>query len=159
MSKVGGTSNKMLDTVVNDGNETEGAEETRKGHFEDRTFKSVDGKPPTSGNGVARINLVWVDEDGKVDPDVKASPGGSGGTGSKSRTGADMKDLPGDELLARFRAGDKTLLEGLKGENAQVLLMKIQDALNLENRMFSLMSNIQNAEHETKKAIINNMRA
>jgi hypothetical protein len=64
------------------------------------------------------------------------------------------------ELLALFRGGDATLLEALSDPTyGPALLMKIQDALNCENRMFSLMSNIQASDHETKKAIIANCRA
>ncbi|MFA6033766.1 MAG: hypothetical protein WC889_12770 [Myxococcota bacterium] len=62
------------------------------------------------------------------------------------------------ELLDRFRNGDSSLLSALKGKNGAALLAKLQDAMNMENRIFSFLSQKSSAEHDMMKTIIQNMR-
>ena len=122
-------------------------------HFENRAFYAVGDAPP-GPDAVPRVDFVAVDDKGAVEPGIKACP-----TKAEPKTPEDMMSLPSDELLARFRAGDADLCKALKGSDGPNLLLKIQTALNDEGRMFSLMSNLQSSDHETKKSIINNMRA
>jgi len=70
-----------------------------------------------------------------------------------------IENASGQKLLEMFRKGDPLLLEALEGEKASTILFKLQDAANLENRMFTLTSNLLSLKHETDKTAINNIRA
>lgn len=155
MSKVSTVGGGGADRVADAAGENECAVAKDEGHIENRAFYGPNGEGATNENGVARVNFVKVDENGKVDPSVKFKPGKKDGP----KTPEDLMKLPGDDLLRQFREGDENLFKALQGSNGPTILMKIQTALSDESRMFSMLSNLQATDHETKKSIINNLRA
>ena len=62
------------------------------------------------------------------------------------------------EMLDRFRSGDESLLAALRGKNGSAVMLKLQDAMNQENRLMTFLSQKLNIEHETQKSIIQNIR-
>jgi hypothetical protein len=62
------------------------------------------------------------------------------------------------ELLDRFRNGDPAVMAALRGKDGPAALIKLQDAMNQENRMYTFLSQRLSTEHETAKTIINNIR-
>jgi hypothetical protein len=71
---------------------------------------------------------------------------------------SDLLDSNVSELLDRFRQGDQAVLTALRGKDGSAVLLKLQDAMNQENRVYTFLSQKLNIEHETQKAIINNIR-
>lgn len=87
------------------------------------------------------------------------------GKGDGSRTanveGEDGGLLPQDEALALFRSSPEefsSYFRALSAEDRQLATMSLQEEMQAQNQIFSLLSNLQQSEHQTSRAVIGNIR-
>ncbi len=101
------------------------------------------------------------------------SPSGSGGTGGTKASDDDKKAAQNEaydanfkgktpEDLANWASADPQAFYGamrdLSPEDRQMTMMMMNQYLQDMNQMFSMMSNLSKAMHDTAKALISNMR-
>lgn len=108
---------------------------------------------------------VTLDESDMIPPDpmkIIADEAERRGTeGPKDQSVKASDTLSGAELAAMAKNDPDALvayLDGLSGNGSFVAQQNMQDHMQAQNRMWSTMSNLDKAEHDTQKAIINNMR-
>lgn len=98
---------------------------------------------------------------------ASAASGTSGASGSSSAsgsTGLGAMEFGGksvDQMMEMMNSDPQALmshLSGMDAEDKNMAMQMIQQRLQEINRMFSMMSNMQKAAHDTAKAAINNMR-
>lgn len=73
----------------------------------------------------------------------------------------EFKGLAGENLLALFREDPDAFMKfmgKLDGHERQTMTMRLQDEMQAQNQLFNLMSNLQQAEHQTAKSVISNIR-
>lgn len=74
----------------------------------------------------------------------------------------EFRGMEGSSLLELFRADpDKfaDLMKSLKPHDRQLVTMRLQEEMQSQNQIFSLISNLQQSDHQTSKSIISNIRA
>lgn len=105
---------------------------------------------------IAYSHLLGTDSGEKLKP---VSADGSG-KGSAADTPGEL--LSNKEALALFR-GDidefSNYFRSLSPEDRQVATMSLQEEMQAQNQIYSLLSNLHQADHQTGRAIISNVRA
>lgn len=74
---------------------------------------------------------------------------------------SEFKGMEGSNLLNLFREDPDafmSLMNDLKPHDRQMMTMRLQDEMQSQTQLFNLVSNLQQAEHQTSKAIIANIR-
>ena len=86
--------------------------------------------------------------------------GVTGDTAGKGAAAAGSP-LPPDEALALFRSSPEEFSEyyrALSPEDRQLATMSLQDEMQAQNQIYSLLSNLAQSEHQTGRAVIGNIR-
>lgn len=86
--------------------------------------------------------------------------GGAGGAGGGG-PGAAGERLSSGEALSLWRGDPEGFAEyfkGLSAEDRQLATMSLQDEMQSQNQIFSLISNLTQAEHQTGRALVGNIR-
>lgn len=89
---------------------------------------------------------------------VRAGVTGGAPAGSAA---VDGTPLPPGEALALFRRSPEEFSEyyrALSPEDRQVATMSLQDEMQAQNQIYSLLSNLAQSEHQTGRAVIGNIR-
>lgn len=75
--------------------------------------------------------------------------------------GKDILDMTPDEWVAAFEDDPKAFFDQMKdlsSEERAAILTTVQNEIQETNQLFSMLSNIQSAMHDTQKAMISNLR-
>ena len=83
-------------------------------------------------------------------------------TAAEIATKQDFNKAEGSAVLELFREDPDRFAEfmqGLKPHQRQTVTMRLQDEMQSQNQLFSLISNLQQSDHQTSKGIIANIRA
>jgi hypothetical protein len=127
----------------------------------DLNSKGVEGTASSVGmtqepSKSANLAKAGIEGEGS---ETGGADGGSGGGGKTDGLSGPSKS--GSELYALLKSDPEALQKELEAAGAQgsfIMQTAIQEHIQSMNRMFSTMSNIMKAEHDTQKAIINNFR-
>ena len=82
-------------------------------------------------------------------PSGRSSSGGPSGVGG---------EYSAEEMVRIMREDPDKFKELMSGEDKDAKMMMMQDYMQSQNRFWSMMTSLQNAEHQTTKAILSNMR-
>ncbi len=96
----------------------------------------------------------------------EATTGGSdavfgNGEPSGANASGNLTSMTPEELANAYQADPEGFFEQLRGlpsEDRNMIMMMMQQHIQEENRLFSLMTNMQSAMHDTEKALISNLR-
>lgn len=85
------------------------------------------------------------------------APGPSGRSSSGGPSGAGG-EYSAEEMVRIMREDPDKFKELMSGEDKDAKMMMMQDYMQSQNRFWSMMTSLQNAEHQTTKAILSNLR-
>lgn len=133
--------------IPQDGSDDDVAIFAPQGQAVDMSGRTEAGRAKTEGKS--------VDESGAAD-----STGKSREAGDSEPTGK-IGDMTPDEMINKITDDPEAVseyIQSLDPMDQQVAMASMQERMNEINQMFSMMTNIAKAQHDTAKAAINNMR-
>lgn len=97
---------------------------------------------------------------GTMSADKAPGPSGSGrsSAGSAAGTSSTGGEYSAEEMVRIMREDPDKFKEMMSGEDKDAKMMMMQDYMQSQNRFWSMMTSLQNAEHQTTKAILSNLR-
>lgn len=132
---------------------------TKKRNAADRVFRDFQRRL----EGVADEILIGfghlLGTEAEVTPRAAVTAGGPGSKGTGSEEPAEL--MSGQESLALFRQSPEefsSYYRALSPEDRQLATMSLQEEMQAQNQLFSLLSNMQQAEHQTGRSIVSNIR-